>query len=345
MTRTVSKLALISVVLVVLLSLAACSRTAPPPSTSGELPTLPDEPTSVPSEGPGISQQVCILTAFSGDVTVQPTGSVAWIGAEVGMELEGGDFISTGADSWALITFFEGSTMELQDNTKVSIEELSVTLQTGSTTISLTQTMGKTMNRVEKLTDPASRYEVTTPSGVALVRGTEYAIDVSPDGTVTVMVTEGSVTVAAQGVEVVANAGEQTTISPGLPPSPPIPIPPAPPSRSPGGTSHSTGGGGSKSLPQADFKAEPTFGIAPLTVQFTDLSEGRITARVWDFGDDVLSTDQNPAHIYSVPGSYNVSLTAYNSAGSDTETKNSYITVYSPGSGNSTVIIGNIAPP
>ena len=79
--------------------------------------------------------------------------------------------------------------------------------------------------------------------------------------------------------------------------------------------------------PLADFQAFPTSGIAPLTVQFTDLSTGSPTEWAWDFGDGASSTEQNPSHTYTVAGNYSVTLTASNGAGSDTETKIDFITV------------------
>ncbi len=69
--------------------------------------------------------------------------------------------------------------------------------------------------------------------------------------------------------------------------------------------------------PVADFFADVTSGDAPLTVNFTDLSQNA-TSWTWDFGDDNTSTDQHPTHIYTVAGTYSVSLTASNEAGSDT---------------------------
>ncbi|MDD4455400.1 MAG: PKD domain-containing protein, partial [Candidatus Methanomethylophilaceae archaeon] len=71
-------------------------------------------------------------------------------------------------------------------------------------------------------------------------------------------------------------------------------------------------------------------GTAPLTVRFTDTSTGEITAWLWDFGDGATSTEQNPTHTYTAPGTYTVSLTATNAGGSSTESKTDYITVMAP---------------
>jgi len=78
----------------------------------------------------------------------------------------------------------------------------------------------------------------------------------------------------------------------------------------------------------ANFEAEPLEGIAPLSVQFTDLSTGYPITWDWNFGDGNTSSEQNPGHIYEIPGDYTVSLTVTDVASvSDTETKPNYITV------------------
>ena len=84
--------------------------------------------------------------------------------------------------------------------------------------------------------------------------------------------------------------------------------------------------------PVANFTSDVTNGTAPFTVQFTDLSENSPTTWSWKFGDDGKSTEQNPIHEYTEAGTYAVSLTAKNSAGSNTTKKTDYITVTSASS-------------
>lgn len=82
--------------------------------------------------------------------------------------------------------------------------------------------------------------------------------------------------------------------------------------------------------PTAAFRATPTSGNAPLTVQFTDEStpgSEAIAAYDWDFGDGGSSTDASPAHIYGAPGTYTVTLTVSAPGGSDAETKTDLVTV------------------
>jgi PKD repeat protein len=81
-----------------------------------------------------------------------------------------------------------------------------------------------------------------------------------------------------------------------------------------------------------DFTVSATSGVAPLTVTFTDASTQSPTAWAWDFENDstVDATTQNPSHTYTTPGTYAVSLTATNEAGSATETKTGFVTVLTP---------------
>lgn len=79
--------------------------------------------------------------------------------------------------------------------------------------------------------------------------------------------------------------------------------------------------------PTANFTASPTEGLAPLAVVFTNTSSGDYTGSLWDFGDGVTSTLENPTHTYSLPGAYTVTLTVGGLGGQDTLTRSNYITV------------------
>ena len=78
----------------------------------------------------------------------------------------------------------------------------------------------------------------------------------------------------------------------------------------------------------ADFTASLTSGPAPLTVAFTNTSTGDYTTSLWDFGDDITSTQESPTHIYTLPGDYDVTLTVSGPGGTDTELRPGYIVVY-----------------
>lgn len=81
--------------------------------------------------------------------------------------------------------------------------------------------------------------------------------------------------------------------------------------------------------PVANFTASTTTPAAGDIVAFTDTSTNTPTSWSWDFGDGTSSTLKNPYKAYQTAGTYTVSLTATNAAGSDGETKTNYVTVSS----------------
>lgn len=82
-------------------------------------------------------------------------------------------------------------------------------------------------------------------------------------------------------------------------------------------------------IPVVDFSGTPTSGCVPLNVQFTDNSSAgsaTINTWLWDFGDGTTGNQQNPSHVYSTPGNYNVSLRVTTTSGcTKTLTKTNYI--------------------
>jgi PKD repeat protein len=81
--------------------------------------------------------------------------------------------------------------------------------------------------------------------------------------------------------------------------------------------------------PVANFVGTPTSGALPLTVAFTDISTNTPTSWIWNFGDGSSSNYKNPDHTYTTAGTYTVTLTATNSAGSNSLTRTNYISVTS----------------
>ena len=79
--------------------------------------------------------------------------------------------------------------------------------------------------------------------------------------------------------------------------------------------------------PVAAFSATPLTGAAPLSVQFTDGSTGSVDQWDWDFGDSGQANVQNPLYVYTVPGTYTVTLGVTGGGGSSTGARANYITV------------------
>ena len=166
----------------------------------------------------GGSKALTILSVATGTVSVARPGS-AKVDGKVGMRVQAGDVIESGNNSTAIITFFEGSTIELKPGTSIEVVSLGAA-RSGSTTVLLRQTLGGTVSRVVKLTDAKSRYEIETPVAVAGVRGSIMLVDVAADGTTHVGNQAGKIVVVAQGVELEVPVGGGGLVKPGEPPQP-----------------------------------------------------------------------------------------------------------------------------
>ena len=83
--------------------------------------------------------------------------------------------------------------------------------------------------------------------------------------------------------------------------------------------------------PQANFTYFffSNFGNIPDTVIFTSTSIDAISYK-WDFGDGNISLAENPQHIYTAEGTYNVKLIVSNQYGADSNTKSFAVILKAP---------------
>jgi hypothetical protein len=167
------------------------------------------------------------VTVLDGSVFVRHGGG-QFAPITDGDVVAGGDTIRTGAESHGVLTFFDGTTVELEPETEITVATLEASAA-GDKIVDITQAIGRTWHVVTHLASPTSQYEIRTPTSTAIVRGTAFEVDVAADGTSAAATTDGDVAVSAQGTEVHVLAGQFTTVSQGAPPAPaqPSPVPDA----------------------------------------------------------------------------------------------------------------------
>lgn len=165
------------------------------------------------------------LTIIAGPIFVRhPNGELA--AAEDGAVLGTGDTIRTGPDGRAVLTYFEGSTVEIEPGSELTIDAAHANPD-GSTVIRMQQSLGTTWHVVTHLLQGGSKYEIRTPASTASVRGTQFTLSVGPDGTTVETTTEGVVANAdPEGTAtVLVRPGLRTTTRRGEKPSPAVPAP------------------------------------------------------------------------------------------------------------------------
>jgi hypothetical protein len=144
------------------------------------------------------------------------TADEAWSTVTEVILVREGDQVRTDSLGLAHLTFFEGTEVDILPNSVVTVDRLDIhqVAQDGAFEITLKVLAGDTLNRVKRVSDPLSRYEIDTPSAVITVRGTEFWTSVYPMGETQVRVLEGLVEV--QGITPEGQVTTAVEVEPGF---------------------------------------------------------------------------------------------------------------------------------
>jgi hypothetical protein len=163
------------------------------------------------------------VQSLSGTVTFQRNKKTE--AAQVGTRFATvGDTLATGKRSSATLAVDTGIGMvNVSESTTIQIKQLEALPSGGMVTL-LKIWRGQARLRLRPFTNPDSRLEVETPAGISGVRGTVFGVSVQPNGTTGVATLKGRVVAEAQGQSVSIDAGLQSLIVPGEPPTQPTPL-------------------------------------------------------------------------------------------------------------------------
>jgi len=146
-----------------------------------------------------------------------------WQVAHNGSTFKAGQRVRTGALSSAKLAFYDGSQASIGANAEISLDQLDAQQPaTGFRTVIMTQWLGESEHHVAFRNDNGSRYEVKTPNGSGVARGTIFQVLVTADLLTHYTVIEGRVDVTNVNVTVIVVAGHITIINPNEVPSTPF---------------------------------------------------------------------------------------------------------------------------
>jgi transcriptional regulator with XRE-family HTH domain len=164
------------------------------------------------------------LVVTEGQVRVQQASSYLRISNAVGsllssgqaVTLKAGDAISVGPGGAAQLRLYDGSSVDLSENTSIQI----TTLDTGQDiyVVRINLSSGKLLNRVLRLLDVGDAFEIKTPSSTVTVRGTVFTVEVISTQTTYVACEKGVVQVLTDGNVVQVKAGEEVYSTSNQPP-------------------------------------------------------------------------------------------------------------------------------
>ncbi len=166
------------------------------------------------------------LTVYQPNATTAH-GSGAANAATTGAVVRAGDTVATDAKGLAGITLPDGTLTRLAKGTTVTLEAAHFTKSGNLHDVSLAQQVGRIFTNVQHLVSGAS-FDVHGKAATASVRGTKFEVLIAANGTMTVKVFVGTVTLHNSSASVTINAGQQATANPNGTITPAGPIQPDP---------------------------------------------------------------------------------------------------------------------
>lgn len=157
------------------------------------------------------------ITFLHGEVKVRKNEKAEWTTPALGDPISQGSRMTTGKASAAEITFHDRNSIFLKPNTALGItrsEKRGPSYSAGDFYLST----GRAVTRLKKATGSDSRINITTPSAIASVRGTEFRVSVDDEASMRTEVLTGTVNVKAGESAVRLSEGEGTYVKKGAVP-------------------------------------------------------------------------------------------------------------------------------
>jgi hypothetical protein len=154
------------------------------------------------------------LAELKGVVQTRHEDEAQWEPARLNQLLWRDHRVRTGTGSSARLLFFDISSVDLDEETEVSIAQVSRRRGGNRVDVVLKVWMGQTAVRAVRFVDPASSFRVDTPTASTVVRGARFNVQVDEDGTTQIDLEEGQAEVEIAGEVVALVMGERMTLDP-----------------------------------------------------------------------------------------------------------------------------------
>lgn len=157
---------------------------------------------------------VASLSALKGLVHTRHDDDTQWEPAHLNQLLGREHWVRTGTGSGASLLFFDVSTVDLEEETEVSIAQISKRRGGNGVDVVLKVWIGETAVRAVRFLDPSSSFRVDTPTASTVVRGARFNVQVAEDGATQIDLEAGSAEVEVNGQVVDLAIGQRITLEP-----------------------------------------------------------------------------------------------------------------------------------
>ncbi|MBD3418814.1 MAG: hypothetical protein GF398_01730 [Chitinivibrionales bacterium] len=129
------------------------------------------------------------VTRLEGTASMMRNGGGKWRPVRPGMAVKQGDQLYTRAESFVELKYENGAVVRMDENTKVTIESATATEAETKTGI------GNVWVNMKKIASGSKKFEITSPTAVAAIRGTAFTMQTDRDSSSSVSVYNGKVAV------------------------------------------------------------------------------------------------------------------------------------------------------
>lgn len=154
--------------------------------------------------------------SVSGTVEFAKKGSSAWMPLIKGVLIAPGNTVRTGANSTAVLRWFDGNVVKVGPSSLFTIDSLSRNGAAETSKLDLVQ--GSVYAKSKKIKAGESNFEIKTPTAVAGVRGTEFLAEIAEGGKSIFAVADGQISVEAQSITVILDSNYMITVESNQPP-------------------------------------------------------------------------------------------------------------------------------
>jgi hypothetical protein len=154
------------------------------------------------------------LVEMSGLVHTRHDDETQWDPATLNQLLGRLQWIRTGTSSGASLVFFDVSTVDLDEETEVRIDQIRRRRGGDGVDVVINMWFGNAAIRAVRFVDPSSAFRVDTPTASTMVRGARFAVQVDEEGSTQIDLEEGSAEVQVGDEVVTIGMGQRITLDP-----------------------------------------------------------------------------------------------------------------------------------
>ena len=162
-----------------------------------------------------IVQRIARINNVRGSVELKAAGEEAFKPVTGDRNARAGSVLRTGDDGRATLRWSDGTSIRVAPKTTLTIDKCRFDKRHASLLSQFTLSTGRVWVQVVKMLSAESKFEISTPTATAGVRGTAFAIDVASDGATDVLVYDGEVEVQAGKQSVGVKQGQTLAVATG----------------------------------------------------------------------------------------------------------------------------------